>query len=179
MDPIVIGGLAGAVGSVVTALTTQVFAHRTKARELEHTERVRLEQERSEDEKMRAEQRRSGYVALNSQAREFLAALTDLLKAVEAQEPRDEEKSTLDRVRSSYRHCYADAQLALSDEILEIASGVNKNLTGLFGLVRRLDIGRPRPGETYEAAERKRQEVWIWLAKLRAAMRADLGVSDA
>ncbi|MGQ4269193.1 hypothetical protein [Nocardiopsis changdeensis] len=179
MDPIVIGGLAGAVGSVVTALTTQVFAHRTKARELEHAERVSLEQARSDEEKLRDEQRRSGYVALNSEAREFLAALTDLLKAVESDEPRDEERAVLDRARASYRHCYAEAQLALNDEILEVASGVNRSLLDLFGLIKRIDKGRARPGETCESTERKRQEVWVHIGRLRSVMRRDLGISTS
>ncbi|MFY7067366.1 hypothetical protein ACOQFV_16045 [Nocardiopsis changdeensis] len=179
MDPIVIGGLAGAVGSVVTALTTQVFAHRTKARELEHAERVSLQQARSDEEKLRDEQRRSGYVALNSEAREFLAALTDLLKAVESDDPRDEERAALDRARASYRHCYAEAQLALNDEILEVASGVNRSLLDLFGLIKRIDKGRGRPGETCESAEAKRQEVWGRIGRLRSVMRSDLGISTS
>lgn len=177
VDPIVIGGLAGAIGSVVTALTTQAFAHRTKARELEHAERVGLDRARSEEEKLRAEQRRAGYVALNSQAREFLAALTDLLRVVEEDDPRQEERAALDRARASYRHCYAEAQLALNDEILDAASEVNQSLTTLFGLVKRLDHGKPRSGESSETAERRRREVWGRIGKMRGAMRRDLGVT--
>jgi hypothetical protein len=176
MDPILIGGLAGAVGSVVTAFTTQLFAHRIKAQELGHADRVRLEQQRYDDDRARMEQRRAGHIALNSAAREFLAALTDLLQAVELDEPRDEERDALERVRAAYRLCYAEAQLSVNDDVLSAASGVNQSLTSLFGLVKRLDNGNLRSGETAEQAASMRKDAWRRLQELRLLMRADLGV---
>ncbi|OLT24934.1 hypothetical protein BJF83_23500 [Nocardiopsis sp. CNR-923] len=178
MDPIVIGGLAGAIGSVVTAFTTQLFAHRIKAQELKHADRVRLEQQRSEESKLLDEQRRSTYVALNSAAREFHAALTDLLHAVQLDEPRDGEREALEQARSAYRLCYAEAQLSVNDEILEAASQVNRTLTSLFGVVKRLDNGNPRAGDNFDSAEGERQRVWGRIEQLRLLMRSDLGVGE-
>ncbi|MFI6576629.1 hypothetical protein ACIBFB_12575 [Nocardiopsis sp. NPDC050513] len=176
MDPIVIGGLAGAVGSVVTALTTQPFAHRIKAQALRHADHTRLEQQRSEETRAQEEQRRSGYVALNSAAREFLTALTDLLHTVELDEPRDSEREALERTRAAHRLCYAEAQLWVNEDILDAVSEANQSLMGLFGHVKRLDSGNPRAGETLESAEAERQEAWARLVELRLLMRADLGV---
>ncbi|MFY7064667.1 hypothetical protein ACOQFV_02270 [Nocardiopsis changdeensis] len=176
MDPILIGGLAGAVGSVVTAFTTQLFAHRTKAQELRHAEQVRERQQSSEDSRAEMARRRTGYIALNSAAREYLTALTDLLRALELDEPRDEERGSIERVRAAYRLSYAEAQLSVNDDILGAASKVNRSLSSLFGLVKRLDHGNPRDGETAKLAETRRQDTWVRLQELRLLMRVDLGV---
>ncbi len=178
VDPIVIGGLAGAIGSVVTAFTTQFFTGRTKAHELRHAELVRERQRRSEESLARQKQLRQGYIALNSTAREFITALTDLLRAAEADEARRDERNALEQARSSFRLCYAEAQLSVNDEVLAEAGRVNRSLMNLFGVTKRLDKGVHRAGESFAIAEAKRQQTWVQLRNLRSVMRADLGVSD-
>lgn len=178
MDPIVIGGVAGAIGSVVTAFTTQFFMSRTKAQELRHADLVREWQLRSEESLAQQKQLRQGYIALNSTAREFIAALTDLLRAAEADEARDDERNALEQARSSFRLCYAEAQLSVNDEALAAAGRVNRTLMNLFGVVKRLDKGASRSGESFASAEAKRQQAWTQLRNLRSLMRADLGVAD-
>ncbi|MFE1102490.1 hypothetical protein ACFW4K_18385 [Nocardiopsis alba] len=179
MDPIVIGGVAGAIGSVVTALTTQFFMSRTKALELRHADLVDARQRRAEESLARQSQVRRSYVDLNSSARELLATLTDLLRAVEADEVRDDERNALEQARYDYRICYAEAQLSASDEVLTAASSVDKALTNLFGVVKRFDKGISRDGESFRGAEKKRQEIWGRLSTLRSLMREDLGVSGS
>ncbi|MGJ0152653.1 hypothetical protein ACR3S4_04720 [Streptomyces sp. CH8.1] len=62
--------------------------------------------------------------------------------------------------------------------MLGSASSVNHALSRVYGQVKRLERGTPEDGETMAAVSRDQQEIWILLREMRAAMRADLGVSD-
>lgn len=56
---------------------------------------------------------------------------------------------------------------------------MNESLTSVYGQVKRLEHGNPRPGETLRSAAEAQQGVWTLTATMREAMRRDLGVTGS
>ncbi|MGI5426551.1 hypothetical protein [Streptomyces sp. CA-179760] len=65
------------------------------------------------------------------------------------------------------------------DAVVAPASEVNGALNDVYGQVKRLEQGNPRPGETLRAAAEAQHAVWSVIAVTRETMRRDLGVTGA
>ncbi|MFD8385597.1 hypothetical protein ACFV2X_44995 [Streptomyces sp. NPDC059679] len=162
--------VVGVVGTLLSALLTQCAAERSRQREQERTERVRA---RARE----AEARRTCYVALNTSLRQYLAALTDQLHAlIRAEDPRAA-RQRLSEARDLHRDVYAEAQMRLPDPVLALAGEVTHALGTVYGRLRRLDDGVPRPGDSLDTAQGEIDALWERLRELRRGMRADLGAS--
>lgn len=163
--------VAGMLGTLLSALLTQQAAERSRRRE----------QERAEWAQARAretEERRTCYVALNTASRQYLAALTDHMHALlRAEDPRPV-RQRLTEARDLHRDVYAEAQMRLPDPVLALAGEATHALGTLYGRLRRLDDGVPRPGDSLDAAQGEIDALWERLRKLRRGMRADLGTSE-
>ncbi|MBG0851833.1 hypothetical protein I2W78_08240 [Streptomyces spinoverrucosus] len=164
--------VAGVVGTLLSALLTQRAADRGRRREQERAEQVW--ERRSE-----AQELRSCYVALNTSARQYLAALTDQLHALGRDEDARSVRQRLTEARDHHRDVYAEAQMRMPEHVLGIAGDVSRDLGTVYGMVRRLDDGVPRPGDSPPAAQRRIDALWDRLREMRRQMRADLGESRA
>ena len=164
--------LVGVVGTLLSALLTQRAAERSWRREQERAERA---QARTRE----AEERRTCYVALNTASRQYLAALTDQLHALIRTEDPRAVRQRLTEARDLHRDVYAEAQMRLPDPVLALAGEVTHALGTLYGRLRRLDDGVPRPGDSLDAAQGEIDALWERLRELRRGMRADLGASGA
>ncbi|MFK4267804.1 hypothetical protein [Streptomyces milbemycinicus] len=162
--------VVGVVGTLLSALLTQRAAERGRRREQERTERVRA---RARE----AEARRTCYVALNASLRQYLAALTDQLHALIRTEDPRAARQRLSEARDLHRDVYAEAQMRLPDPVLTLAGEVTHALGTLYGRLRRLDDGVPRPGDSLDAAQGEIDALWERLRELRRGMRADPGAS--
>lgn len=162
--------VVGVIGTLVSALLTQRAAASSRHRELVHVERLRVR--RSDNEALRA-----GYVALNMAARQYLAALTDQVHALRRAADTDAVRRRLAEARDLHRDVHAEAQMRVPDAILDVASEVNHALNAVYGILKRLDGGTPRPGDSLDAAQAGIDELWERLRVLRRDMRVDLGVS--
>ncbi|MGW3203809.1 hypothetical protein [Streptomyces sp. NPDC001135] len=162
--------VVGVVGTLLSALLTQHAAERSRQRERERSERVRA---RARE----AEERRTCYVALNTASRQYLAALTDQLHALSRTEDPRAVRQRLTEARDLHRDVYAEAQMRLPDPVLALAGEVTHALGTLYGRLRRLDDGVPRPGDSLDAAQEEIDALWDRLRALRRGMRADLGAS--
>ncbi|GGW43438.1 hypothetical protein GCM10010503_20100 [Streptomyces lucensis JCM 4490] len=164
--------VVGVVGTLLSALLTQRAAERSRRREQERAERARARARETEE-------RRTCYVALNTASRQYLAALTDLSHAlIRAEDPRAERRR-LTEARDLHRDVYAEAQMRLPDPVLALAGEVAHALGTVYGRLRRLDDGAPRPGDSLDAAQGEIDVLWERLRELRRGMRADLGASEA
>lgn len=162
--------IVGVAGTLLSALLTQRAAERSRRRE----------QERAEQAQTRArerEERRSCYVALNSATRQYLAALTDQLHALGGTGDPHAVRQRLTEARDLHRDVYAEAQMRLPDPVLALSGEVAHALGTLYGTLRRLDDGVPRPGDSLDAARREIDALWARLRQLRRGMRADPGAS--
>ncbi|WP_330307944.1 MULTISPECIES: hypothetical protein [unclassified Streptomyces] len=164
--------VVGVVGTLLSALLTQRAADRSRQRERERAERLR--ERRSE-----AQELRSCYVALNTSARQYLAALTDHVHALGRDEELRSVRQRLAEARDQHRDVYAEAQMRVPERVLELAGGLSHDLGAVFGMVRRLDDGVPRAGDSPVVAKENLDALWGRLREIRREMRAELGASRA
>ncbi|MFG3015712.1 hypothetical protein ACGFZB_35780 [Streptomyces cinerochromogenes] len=160
--------VVGVVGTLLSALLTQRAADRSRRREQDRAEEAR-------ERRRHAQELRACYVALNTSARQYLAALTDQVHAL----GRDEEVRTvrqrLTEARDQYRDVYAEAQLRMPDRVLDLAGGLSHDLGMVYGMVRRLDDCAPRAGDSPDAVRESIDELWGRLRRMRREMRSELG----
>ncbi|GHC81037.1 hypothetical protein [Streptomyces flavofungini] len=162
--------VVGVVGTLLSALLTQRAAERSRQREQERAEQTQAWARE-------AMERRACCIALNTAARQYLAALTDQLHAlIRAEDPRAA-RQRLTEARDLHRDVYAEAQLRLPDPVLSLAGELTHALGSLYGRLRRLDDGIPQPGDSLDAAQAEIDALWERLRELRSGMRADLGAS--
>ncbi|MCT9112506.1 hypothetical protein N4G69_44210 [Streptomyces mirabilis] len=126
-----------------------------------------------------AQELRSCYVALNTLAPQYLAALTDHLNAL----GRDEDLRSMRRrpaeVRDLYRDVYAEAQMRVPERVLELAGDLSHDLGVVFGMVRRLDDGVARAGDSPVVVQDSLDALWGRLREARRETRAEPGASRA
>ncbi|MEV4362720.1 hypothetical protein [Nonomuraea sp. NPDC049625] len=163
--------VVGVVGTLLSALLTQRAAERGREREQEQAEQLR--KRRSE-----AQELRSCYVALNTAARQYLTALTDHMHALGHDDLRSV-RQRLTEARDQHRDAYAEAQMRVPERVLELAGDLSRDLGAVYGMVRRLDDGVPRAGDSPALMQQSIEALWGGLREMRRTMRADLGVSRA
>ncbi|MDH6537721.1 hypothetical protein [Streptomyces sp. SPB4] len=164
--------VAGVVGTLMSALLTQRAADRSRRREQERTQELR-------DRLASAEELRTCYVALNTSGRHYLAALNDQVHALGQEAELPHARARLTSARDHHREVYAQAQMRLPEGVLERAAAVSHGLGAVYGMVRRLDDGTPRPGDSPAAAHAAIGALWARLREMRREMRADLGASGS
>ncbi|MEV8547692.1 hypothetical protein [Streptomyces sp. NPDC051572] len=162
--------LAGVAGTLGGALLTQRGSERAKSREIEL---VRDHEEMRESRSLR----RTCYVELNRDARQFTTALNRHLHVMRERGVEDADSDALDEAKNAHRDRYSEAQMIVPEEVLMRASVVNQALNKVYGQVKRLERGAPGPDETIETASQVQHELWDMLRTMRTAMRHDLGVS--
>ncbi|MFE2284915.1 hypothetical protein ACFXDJ_12175 [Streptomyces sp. NPDC059443] len=165
---IAVAGVAGTLGG---ALLTQRGAVRAKSREIEL---VRGHDAVRENLLLR----RTCYVGLNRDARQFTTALNRHLHVLRERQVEDADRTALDAAKDAFRDQYSEAQMVAPGPVLTPVTVVNHALTNVYGQVKRLERSEPAPGESMEAAAEAQQGIWDQLRVMRAAMRADLGVPE-
>lgn len=166
----VIIAVAGVAGTLGGALLTQRGSERAKRLEIKL---VRDHEEVRENRSMR----RTCYVELNRDARQFTTALNRHLHVMRERGVGEADSDALEEAKNAHRARYSEAQMIAPEEVLRRASVVNQALNKVYGQVKRLERGAPDPGETMETAAQAQYEVWEMLRTMRTAMRHDLGVS--
>ncbi|MFJ8049177.1 hypothetical protein [Streptomyces luteogriseus] len=165
---IAVAGVAGTLGG---ALLTQRGAEKAKRRELEMAQDL---QEARESRELR----RSCYTELHRDARQFCTALSRHLYVLRDRTPGDEGVQALESAKDTYRDRWSEALMIAPDGVVVPAREVNGALNRVYGQVKRLEQGNPRPGETLRAAAEAQHGVWPLIAAMREAMRRDLGVTE-
>ncbi|GAA1087081.1 hypothetical protein GCM10009579_04970 [Streptomyces javensis] len=164
---IAVAGMAGTLGG---SLLTQRASERAKRREIEL---LRDQEEVRENLLLR----RTCYMELNRDARQFTTALNRHLHAMRERSVEETDSEALDEAKGAHRDRYSEAQMIAPDEVLARASEVNQALNKVYGQVKRLERQEPKPGETVATAVQAQAEIWEMLRAMRTAMRHDLGVT--
>ncbi|MFC9297239.1 hypothetical protein ACFTWH_35700 [Streptomyces sp. NPDC057011] len=154
-------GIAGVGGTVASGYLAQRASLRTLSRE---------------SERQRLDNLRNCYVGVNSHARNCRYALADYVQAIVTNTLTDEIRQTAATAMTAHRVQYDEAQMLVSDEVLDEVRSVNDLISILYGVVRRIDCGVPQPDDTIERAKRLLRDLWPPLKTMREAMRLDLGV---
>ncbi|WKX69542.1 hypothetical protein [Streptomyces sp. XD-27] len=171
--------VVGVLGTLLSAVLTQRAADRTRQRELEYADRQRAKELEAQERRAAVEMRREAYVVLNTAARQYAAALTDMMHALLKPVGTDDASHRLTEARDAHRDCYAEAQLRVPDPILDLAQGVNRSLNTTYGMLKRLDNGDLRPGDSLDEVRAAIDRIRGELQLMRRQMRIDLGVSSA
>ncbi|GHI10272.1 hypothetical protein [Streptomyces cellostaticus] len=166
----VIIAVAGVAGTLGGSFLAQRASERAKRREIEL---VRDHEEARENLLLR----RTCYVELNRDARQFTTALNQHLHVMRERSVEETDREALDEAKRAHRDRYSQAQMIAPDDVLVRASEVNQALNKVYGQVKRLEREEPESGETIATAVRAQAEIWDLLRALRTAMRHDLGVT--
>ncbi|MCQ8835259.1 hypothetical protein [Streptomyces malaysiensis] len=164
---IAVAGVAGTLGG---SLLTQRASERAKRREIEL---LRDHEEARENLLLR----RTCYVELNRDARQFTTALNHHLHVMRERSVEETDREALDDAKRAHRDRYSEAQMIAPDEVLVRASEVNQALNKAYGQVKRLEREEPEPGETMATAVQTQAEIWNMLRAMRTVMRHNLGVA--
>ncbi|MEU9911705.1 hypothetical protein [Streptomyces sp. NPDC051001] len=162
-----ITAVVGVLGTLFAPVLSQRLTSRQRAEEAEVAEHRRL-----------FEDRRTAYTAMNRASRQFHTLLKDALHRLRDDVYTDHDREQLEEVRREYRDRYAEAQMVVPERILQASRAVNEVLAGIDAVVKRLDRGRARDGESAARALLDLKEAEPRLSEMRRLMREDLGVAD-
>ncbi|MCZ0984557.1 hypothetical protein O1M54_00650 [Streptomyces diastatochromogenes] len=84
----------------------------------------------------------------------------------------------MEETKDGYRDRWSEALMIASDKVIPPAHELNEALTRVYGQVKRLEQGNPRPGETLRSAAEPQHALWPLIDAMRGAMRHDLGVAE-
>ncbi|MEV7028063.1 hypothetical protein [Kitasatospora sp. NPDC093558] len=165
---IAVTGVAGTLGG---ALLTQRGAERAKRRELEIG---RGFQEARENLALR----RECYTRLYRDARQFATALNRHLHVLRDRTPDESDVRALEEAKDAHRNHWSETLMVAPDAVIAPGDAANQALTRVYGMVKRLEQGDARPGESVRSAAEAQDELWPLIKTLRHAMRQDLGVGS-
>jgi hypothetical protein len=106
--------VVGVCGTLASAIATLLLSQRAKLQELKYAERQRL----AEQDAAKKQQLRSCYVQLNANDRNYRDALLAYAYALRAGSP--SEAAEVSTARRAQRDARAEAQMAVSDEVLKV-----------------------------------------------------------
>ncbi|WP_405647856.1 hypothetical protein [Streptomyces sp. NBC_00019] len=162
-----ITAVVGVLGTLFAPVLSQRLTSRQRAEEAELAEHRRLFADR-----------RTAYTGMNRASRQFHTLLKDALHRLRDDVYTDHDREQLEEVRREYRDRYAEAQMVVPERILQASRAVNQVLAGIDAVVKRLDRGRARDGESAVQALLDLKEAEPRLSEMRRLMREDLGVAD-
>ncbi|MHB6910368.1 hypothetical protein [Streptomyces sp. DB-54] len=84
----------------------------------------------------------------------------------------------MEETKDIYRDRWSEALMIASGTVIPSAHDVNEALTLVYGQVKRLEQGHPRPGETLRSAAEAQHSLWSLIDAMRESMRCDLGLTD-
>ncbi|MFF4545612.1 hypothetical protein [Streptomyces sp. NPDC001435] len=168
---VAITAMITAVFGVLGTLLAPVLSHRLGARR-------RAEDAERAERRLRFEERRTAYIAMNRASRQFHTLLKDALHRIRDGVYTDQDRDQLEETRREYRDHYAEAQMVVPERILDASRAVNRVLAGIDATAKRLDRNLADEGETPQRALLDLKEAEPLLTAMRRAMRKDLGVED-
>ncbi|WP_225837177.1 hypothetical protein [Streptomyces sp. NK08204] len=162
-----ITAVVGVLGTLLAPVLSQRHAARQQVRETERAERRLL-----------FEERRAAYTAMNRASRQFHTLLKDALHRLRDGVYTEHDREQLEEARREYRDRYAEAQMVVPERVLDASRAVNEVLAGIDAVIKRLDRGLAREGESAERSLQDLKQADPLLTTMRRLMRADLGIQD-
>lgn len=172
--------VVGVCGTLAGAIFTQRLSQRAKLEELKYAERQRLAEQEAVEKQRKREQLRSCYVQLNANDRNYRDALLGYAYALKAGSPSDAEAAEVATARRAQRDARAEAQMAVSDEVLDAEGPINAQLTVAYSRLKRLEresdasVREPLLDEVIKLLDKIIGE----LSRARVIMRMELGIID-
>ncbi|WP_420079605.1 hypothetical protein ACN6AT_12740 [Streptomyces sp. JL4002] len=164
-------GVGGALGGTLGGAVLSERAARAQAAE----QNQRADRERGEERSEQALQaKRELYAQLNTAARAYRVAARDAVEAAGRGE--DMDPGLLEAAKEAWAEQYSQAQMTLAQDVLHVASALNRALGVGYSVVKQLPVG-PRSDAAFQRDRR-----WFsgplsdGVYLLRVVLRHDLGV---
>ncbi|NIY69258.1 hypothetical protein SMALB_7366 [Streptomyces malaysiensis] len=172
-----------AVTGVAGTLLAPLLAARSQARGLaadfarqQTALMVQWEREKERDD---LTQRRACYIATNAAFRRYRTQLLEYLWWTRLGTADAEQRQVVEDARHDHHAALGEAQMVASPAVLDELDSVARLLSDTYRRIMLLGEGNPEPGWSFDEIEN--HLIWLWerWKKMRAVMRADLGVIDA
>lgn len=178
MSSAMVIAIVGVCGTLASAIITQLFSQRSRRQELEDSERRRLAEQEAAEKQRKTDQLRSCYVQLNANDRNYRDAMLAYAYALKAGSPGEAEAAQVATARRAQRDARAEAQMIVSEEVLNTEGRVNARLTRAYRSLHQI------PSESdaavcealLEEVIKLLDEIIPLLSRARVTMRMDLGV---
>jgi hypothetical protein len=172
--------VVGVCGTLASAIFTQRLSQKARLEELGRTEHRRLADKEDAEKKSKVDQLRSCYVQLNANDRNYRDAMLAYAYALKAGSPANAEAEELTAARRAQRNARAEAQMIVSEEVLESEGRVNFQLTVAYGRLQRTQRESDASVRELHLEEivKLLDEIMPLLSRARVVMRMDLGVID-
>ncbi|MFJ8112886.1 hypothetical protein [Streptomyces sp. NPDC096132] len=122
----------GVLGTLLSAVITQVLAQRAEAHRSTREELARSAEQRASEDQRKIDQLRNCYAQLNANDRQYRDAMLAYAYALKSGSTDTEAAEEVSSARRAQRDTRAEAQLVASDAVLEIESRVNAQLTTAY-----------------------------------------------
>lgn len=171
--------VVGVFGTLASAIFTQLLLQRSKLKELEHAERLRRAEQGEAERQRKLEELRSCYVQLNAHNRNYRDAMLAYAYALKAGSPSEAEAAEVATARRSQRDTRAEAQMVVSDQVLDAEHRINRQLTRAYSRLKRIERESDASvRETLlEEVIKLLDEIISLLARTRVIMRKELGIA--
>jgi hypothetical protein len=180
MSSAMVIAVVGVCGTLASAIITQLFSQRSRHQELEDAERRRLAEQDNAEKQRKTDQLRSCYVQLNANDRHYRDAMLAYAYALKAGSSGEAEAADVATARRAQRDTRAEAQMIVSEEVLDTEGRVNARLTTAYRSLQQ--IQRESDASTREArldeVIKLLDGIISLLSRARVTMRMDLGVID-
>lgn len=127
----VIVASVGVLGTLASAVITQVLAQRAESRRSDREEQGRIRDQQASEDQRKIDQLRNCYVQLNANDRHYRDAMLAYAYALKSG-PGEAEAAEVRTARRAQRDTRAEAQLVASDAVLKIESRVNAQLATAY-----------------------------------------------
>src|SRR5579871_4298968 len=128
MSSAMVIAVVGVCGTLASAIITQMFSQRSRNQELEAAERRRLAEQETAEKQRKIDQLRSCYVQLNANDRNYRDAMLAYAYALKAGSSGEAEAAEVATARRAQRDARAEAQMIVSEEVLDNEGRVNARL---------------------------------------------------
>jgi hypothetical protein len=170
--------VVGVCGTLASAIFTQRLSQRARLEELGRAERLRIADQEAAERKGKTDQLRSCYVQLNANDRNYRDAMLAYAYARKAGSPAEAEAEEMTAARRAQRNARAEAQMIVSDEVLDSEGQVNVRLTVAYGRLQRFARESGASARELDEIIKLLDEIIPLLSRTRVVMRMDLGVID-
>lgn len=123
--------IVGVLGTLASALLTQMLSLRAKRQEIDEQRQQRREERDEQRRRAEFRDRRDNCIALNTEARRFRQALKNCLF-----EGVGERGVELEEARQAFTSRYGEAQMILSNAVLEVAGAASYRLAEAYGKIK-------------------------------------------
>lgn len=183
MDPSIVAlavAAFGVLGTMAAPIVSALTAGRIKNRELQLQEDIEHRRRAVDAQRTGLVELRDCYIRLNTSARVYQNLMLSHTFEIERANTDTLPTSNTNLVdaRMTYRRCYAESQMVVSDAVLEASRIVNGLLADVYGMLRRVEEGQPGLSEDLSVIRRLIEDIGTPLYEMRKKMRDDLGVSS-